>query len=260
MLPAFFGSLLYKSYKLGTRKFSFHSFIWSEREGGEWSMEKIALSKSMLVILLVVAIGLSGIVSAGVTMQLVAGPQGVQGLEGPQGPKGDTGDTGATGATGATGPSGSSGGTGATGATGPQGIQGSPGITTVNSSSMLYVDATINPTPITNVTITAPVNGVVIVTLNVGYVQMYYNNSCVLYLGTSPTSPNWNNLDICYHGTNSTGPTNQWAFFDMSGQAAYPVTSGNKYTFYATALRYLGPDNSPMYLGSIRLVAAFLAT
>jgi hypothetical protein len=89
---------------------------------------------------------------------------------------------------------------------------------------------------------------------------MWYNNSCGLYLGTSPTSPNWNNLDIAYHGTTTTGPTNEWVLFDMTAQAAYSVTSGNKYTFYATALRYLGPDDSIMYLGSIRLVAAFSAT
>jgi hypothetical protein len=157
---------------------------------------------------------------------------------------------------------GATGATGASGITGPQGIQGPPGITTVNSSSILYVDATINPTPITNVTITAPANGVVIVTLTVGYVQMFNNNSCGLYLGTSPTSPNWNNLDICYHGNGTliTGPTTEWVFFDMTAQAAYPVTSGDKITFYATAIRYLGPDNAPMYLGSIRMIAAFLAT
>ena len=90
---------------------------------------------------------------------------------------------------------------------------------------------------------------------------MYYNNSCGLYLGTSPTSPNWNNLDICYHGTTKTGPTDDWVFFDMHSQAAYPVTTGNKYTFYATAIRYLGMvDDSVMYLGSIRLIAAFSAT
>ena len=141
-----------------------------------------------------------------------------------------------------------------------RGIQGPAGTTTVNSSSILYIDATINPTPITNVTITAPANGVVIVTLDIGYVQMYYNNSAGLYLGTSPTSPNWNNLDICYQGTNSSGPTNQYAFFDMSAQATYNMMSGSKTTFYATAIRYLGPDNAPMYLGSIRLIATFLAT
>ena len=113
--------------------------------------------------------------------------------------------------------------------------------------------------PITNVTITAPANGVVFVTLSVGYVQMYYNNSCALYLGASPTSPNWNNLDIAHHGTTIPGPTSEWVMFDMTAQAAYSVTSGNKYTFYAAALRYY-EDNLEMYLGSVRLIAAFSAT
>jgi hypothetical protein len=182
------------------------------------------------------------------------------GFSGTTGPTGETGLTGATGPAGATGATGAQGSAGATGANGPQGIQGPPGITTVNSSSILYIDATINPTPITNVTITAPANGVVVVSLNIGYVQMYYNNSCGLYLGTSSTSPNWNNLDICYQGTNSGGPTSQYVFFDMSAQATFNVVAGSKTTFYATAVRYLGPDNSPMYLGSVRLIATFLAT
>ena len=229
-------------------------------------MAKIAISKATFSIVLLLTIVVSGIVSAAISTQLATGSQG---------PKGDKGDTGTTGSTGATGPkgdpgsagaagvtgaTGSAGTAGSTGATGAQGIQGPPGITTVNSSSILYLDASINPTPITNVTITAPTNGVVIVTLSIGYVQMYNNNSAGIYLGTSPSSPNWNNLDICYHGTNSTGSTNQWAFFDMTAQTAYPVTSGSKTTFYATAVKYIGPDNAPMYLGSIRLIAAFSAT
>ena len=220
----------------------------------------------VFVIGLVVAILVASLISGGVSSLGFVGQKGEKGDKGDTGVTGANGATGATGATGtpgATGPAGTTGAIGSTGATGsqgPQGIQGPPGITTVNSSSILFVNATVNPTPITNVTITAPANGVVIVTLNVGYVQMYYNNSCGLYLGTSPTSPSWNNLDICYHGTTITGPTNEWVMFDMTAQAAYPVTSGNKYTFYATALRYLGPDYSTMYLGSIRLIAAFSAT
>ena len=212
---------------------------------------------------LVAAILLASLISVGVSSLGIVGQKGEKGDKGDTGATGAAGATGATGATGAAGATGAKGDTGSTGATGsqgPQGIQGPPGLTTVNSSSVLFVNATLNPTPITNVTITAPANGVVIVTLNVGYVQMYYNNSCGLYLGTSPTSPNWNDLDICYHGTTTTGPTNELVFFDMTAQAAYPVTSGNKYTFYATALRYLGPDDSKMYLGSIRLIAAFSAT
>ena len=214
----------------------------------------------VFVIGLIVAILAASAISTVVSMQLVTGPQGPQGEKGDTGAQGPTGATGATGATGPAGATGATGSAGAAGAQGSQGVQGPPGATTVNSSSILFVDATINPTPITNVTITAPANGVVIVTLNVGYVQMWYNNSCGLYLGTSPTSPNWNNLDIAYHGTNKTGPTDEYAYFDMTAQAAYPVTSGNKYTFYATAIRYLGPDNAPMYFGSIRLIAAFSAT
>lgn len=214
----------------------------------------------VFVVGLIAAILVASLISVGVSSLGIVGQKGEKGDKGDTGATGETGATGATGATGPAGATGATGSTGATGPQGPQGIQGPPGVTTVNSSSVLFVDATINYTPITNVTITAPANGVVIVTLSVGYVQMYYNNSCGLYLGTSPTSPNWNNLDICYHGTTTTGPTNEWVFFDMTAQAAYPVTSGNKYTFYATALRYLGPDDSIMYLGSIRLIAAFSAT
>jgi hypothetical protein len=225
----------------------------------------LGISTIMFVAGLVIAILVASAISTVVSMQFIAGPQGPQGEKGDSGPQGEQGPQGETGATGATGATGPAGATGATGAQGSQGVQGSPGITTVNSSSILSVSqATYEPpyigTPIGNVTITAPANGVVIVTLNVGYVDMYYNNSCGLYLGTSPTSPGWNNLDICTHGSRTPGPTDERVYFDMTAQAAYPVTSGNKYTFYATALRYYGPDNAPMYLNNIHLVAAFLAT
>jgi len=223
----------------------------------------------VFVIGLVSAILIASLISVGLSSLLTVGQKGEKGDKGDTGATGATGTAGPTGAAGATGamgpagptgPTGATGATGATGSQGPQGIQGPPGVTTVNSSSILFVNATVNPTPITNVTITAPANGVVIVTFHVGYVQMYNNNSCGIYLGTSATSPNWNNLDIAYHGTTMTGPTNEWVFFDMTAQAAYPVTSGNKYTFYATAVRYLGPDDAIMYLGSIRMIAAFSAT
>lgn len=219
-------------------------------------MEKIALSKSMLAILLIAAIGLSGVVSAGVTMQFVAGPQGVQGPKGDTGATGATGAAGTAGATGATGPTGATGGTGATGATGPQGIQGPPGTTVVNSTSISSVNVTYS-TPIGNTTITAPANGIIVITLNVGYVDMYNNNSCALYLGTSAGG---NNLDICTHGSRNPGPTNQQVYFDMTAQAVYSVTAGNKYTFYATATRYLGGDDALMALNNIHLIATFSAT
>jgi hypothetical protein len=96
---------------------------------GEEILEKIALSRGTLAILLVITIVVAGVVSAGVTTlsigsQGLAGPQGQageQGATGPQGPKGDTGGAGATGATGSAGSTGSAGAAGSTGASGPQG-------------------------------------------------------------------------------------------------------------------------------------------
>lgn len=225
-------------------------------------MSKITIAKGTLIIVILVAVLVAGGVSAGISVMSVGqtgpkGDKGETGATGATGAQGPKGDTGATGATGATGPAGANGATGATGAQGIQGIQGPPGITTVNSTSILSVNATDNPTPIGDVTITAPANGVVIVTLNVGYVQMCNNNTCGIYLGTGPLG---NNLDICYQGTDSYGPTDERVTFDMTAQGTHTVTSGNKYTFYATAFRYNSNDNSAMYVNSIRLIAVFLAT
>ncbi len=215
-----------------------------------------------LVIVLILTVAVAGVVSAVVSTQLATGPQGEKGDKGDIGATGATGQTGATGATGQTGATGA---TGQTGATGSQGIQGPPGITAVNSTEIDSTALDINSNdsiaiPIGDVTITAPSNGVVIITLNVGYVDMYYNNSCALYLGTSPTSPGWNNLDISLRGTKTSGSTDERVFFDMTAQATYNVIAGNKYTFYATASRYYGFDNSIMSLSNIHLIAAFSAT
>jgi hypothetical protein len=46
----------------------------------------------------------------------------------------------------------------------------------------------------------------------------------------------------------------------MTAQVAYNVLAGNKYTFYATASRYYGYDDSIMFLSNIHLIAAFVAT
>jgi hypothetical protein len=91
-------------------------------------MEKIALSKSLFVIVIVAAIGISGVVSAGVTMALGSGlqgpegPQGEQGEQGIQGPQGEQGETGPAGQQGETGIQGEQ------GIQGPQGLQGEAGI------------------------------------------------------------------------------------------------------------------------------------
>jgi len=222
-------------------------------------MAKIAISKTTLIIVLILTIAVSGVVSAIVSTQLAVGkqgPKGDTGATGLQGPKGDTGAVGAAGATGSAGATGATGATGSTGATGPQGTQGIPGITVANSTSINSVSVTYG-TPIGNVSLTAPASGTVIVTLNVGYVDMYSNNSCSLYLGTTLGG---NELDIVAHGSRNAGTTTQQVYFDMTGQATISVSAGNKYTFYATATRYLGGDTAPMYLNNIHLIAAFSAT
>ena len=86
-------------------------------------MGKIAISTAVLVAILIVAIAVSGIVSAGVTM-MVAAPEE---LVGPQGPQGEQGPAGPAGATGATGPAGPAGATGATGTAGADGADGADG-------------------------------------------------------------------------------------------------------------------------------------
>ena len=66
-------------------------------------MGKILISTTMLAILLVAAIGITGVVSAGVTNQLVTGTQGLQGPAGPAGAAGAIGPTGPAGPGGANG-------------------------------------------------------------------------------------------------------------------------------------------------------------
>ena len=189
-------------------------------------MEKNAITT--ILIALILSIAVAGVVSALVSTQFASGPQG---------PKGDKGDTGAT------------------GATGPQGIQGPPGITAINSTIIDTINVTY-ATPIGNVTITAPANGTVIITLNIGYVDMYNNNSCVIYLGTTPGG---NDIDICTQGSRNPGPTNEQIYFDMTAQATLRVTAGNNYTLYATASRYFGGDDAFMALNNIHLIAAMSA-
>ncbi len=203
---------------------------------------------------LVVAIFVASLISIGIASLGLVGPQ--KGEKGDKGDQGETGAIGAAGAMGPAGPQGPTGLTGATGATGATGPQGPPGITAVNASEVGYVGVTYS-TPISDVTLTAPADGVIIVTLNVGYVDMYWNNSCVLQLGTSPGSFD---LQQCVRGSRTPGPTDEQVYFDMNAQAAYEVTAGQKYTFFATATRYFNFDTSPMYVNEVNLIAAFSAT
>ncbi len=201
---------------------------------------------------------MSSFVSAGQKGE--KGDKGDTGATGATGATGPTGPQGPTGATGATGPTGATGATGATGPTGPQGIQGSPGVTVVNSSSINNIANL--PTgvlsSISNVSITTPVSGTIIVTFSVGNVGMYNNNSVVVYISTSPGLGNV--IAVAAHGSRNPGPTTQQVWFDMTAQAAIQVYGGTKTTFYATAIRYFGTDSAIVSMGNIYLIAAFSAT
>ena len=56
-------------------------------------LEKVQLSKGTFVAVFLAVILVSGVVSAGVSTMLAAGPQGPQGEKGDTGPQGDTGPT-----------------------------------------------------------------------------------------------------------------------------------------------------------------------
>jgi hypothetical protein len=95
-------------------------------------MDKIILSKTLLIIILLISSITLAAATASVLSKPVIGPQGNVGPKGDTGPAGQQGlqgERGLTGATGAMGPPGPTGATGATGATGPTGSMGATGAT-----------------------------------------------------------------------------------------------------------------------------------
>ena len=155
---------------------------------------------------------------------------------------------------GATGPTGSAGPTGATGPVGATGPQGPPGAT-VNSYTNIGYIANLNyaGNNLGGVTITAPANGIVHVTLT-GYAQMYNNNTCLIGIGSNI---GLTDLDVMDVGVSTAGSTDQQTMYSMTSQAVVPVTAGNTYTFYATAYRWGFDDAAIMSLNSIKMTAEF---
>ena len=93
---------------------------------------------------------------------------------------------GTTGTMGAIGPS------GAVGAMGPQ---GPPGSTVTNYTNIGTTgNLNYNGNSIGDISLTAPTNGIIHVTVT-GYVQMYFNNSCLLAIGSTPKGTD---LDVTY--------------------------------------------------------------
>jgi hypothetical protein len=281
-------------------------------------MKKLVLSKTVLVILMLIVSGTLAAVTSGVMVQTVAGPQGdigpkgETGLAGPQGLTGDTGPTGATGPagptgatgangaqgpkgdtgstgtqgflgdTGATGPQGAKGEigeTGATGATGAQGAKGDTGITgatgtvgatgatgatgptgpagtgVVISYNDTYAHSSISLTTeyktVSNVTITAPSNGYVI--LNVNAMAATGGDQTIAALGLGTTIDAYPNLLNTFAGTN--GDADATTYWPMTLQTVVPVTEGNTYTFFANA--YLLTAMHPANLYYIYMTGVF---
>jgi hypothetical protein len=230
--------------------------------------DKIALSKAMLVIVLMVVITVAGGVSAGIT--LVVGSQGAQGPKGATGatgPIGETGATGATGETGATGPAGPSGSTGATGATGPQGsagVTGAKGDTGATGATgpqgpqgpagaaLIKYNQTLtgnvpyeNKFNLGNVTLTASANGIVQVTFSSAIVAT--NDSCHMWFNSNATSTFYGGTGAWAGGPVNGATSSGYNFYTLYAQSTYNVTAGNTYYFNAQIQRQYNPNQSSAY-------------
>ncbi len=104
-------------------------------------MSKIAITKGILIVIILVTVLISSALSASVSIIALnsQSSQGTTGATGEQGPPGPRGETGATGIAGETGPAGATGAMGAkgdTGATGAPGVAGANGATWFNGTGI----------------------------------------------------------------------------------------------------------------------------
>ena len=200
----------------------------------------------------------------------LAGATGATGATGIQGPKGDTGETGATGATGLAGatgatgatgiqgPKGDTGNTGATGATGAAGPTGPAGTGVVIRYNDTYAHSAIPLSTeyktVSNVTLTAPSNGYVI--LNVNAMAATEGDQTIASLGLGTTIDAYPNLLTTFAGTN--GAEDAITYWPMTLQTIVAVTEGTTYTFYANA--YLLTAMQPANLYYIYMTGVFYPT
>ena len=192
----------------------------------------------------------------------VRGPAGVQGLTGdtcaigatgPAGPVGATGAIGATGAAGTNGAQGAKGDTGITGATGARGATGATGATGPAGTGVVivyndtYVHSSISLSTeyktVSNVTLTAPSNGTII--LNVNAMAMTDGDNTVAALGLGTTIDSYPNICNTFAGTN--GGADTTTYWPMTLQTVVPVTEGNTYTFYANAYQVTAMHPANLY-------------
>lgn len=254
-------------------------------------MNKSTLPQTILIISLLVVSGTLAAVSSGVLTQTVVGPQGdvgpkgdtgpvgprgligetgLTGATGPAGPTGATGPAGAVGATGATGAQGIKGDTGETGAIGAQGIKGDTGATGATGATgptgpagtgvvIRYNDTyshgsislSTDYKTVSNITLTAPSNGYVI--LNVNAMAATDGDQTIAALGIGTTVNAYPELLDTFAGTN--GGADATTYWPMTLQTIVPVTEGTTYTFYANA--YLLTAMHPASLYYIYMTGVF---
>jgi hypothetical protein len=160
-------------------------------------MAKIAIAKGTLIVVVLVAVLVSGAVSAGISTLSVGsqgpkGDTGATGAAGAQGPKGDMGATGPAG-TGAAGSAGSTGAAGAKGDTGATGAQG-PYLPDYDSG---WIDITSNRGQYFNITHNLNYNNILVDITGRATVSGSIHQK---YLGLTGYLPGWNKT---YGGTDT---------------------------------------------------------
>lgn len=179
---------------------------------------------------IVIAILAASAISVGVSTILITGSQGPQGETGPQGPQGE------------------------------QGPEGPPGIGVIEYNDTYAQTSfgvlTTTPTNLANVTLTAPADGYVHLTLTALARTGGDSTAVILGLGTTINSTD---LYYTYAGV-SEGTGTLYTLWPMTAQAVVSVTEGNSYTFFATGYKSPLAATESVYLWYPSLIAVFYPT
>lgn len=193
-------------------------------------MSQGSITTGKFVAGIIIAILAASAISIGVSTILITGPPGPQGETGPQGPQGE------------------------------QGPEGPPGIGVIEYNDT-YAQSTFGvltttPTNLANVTLTAPADGQVHLTLTALARTGGDSTAVILGLGTTINSTD---LYHTYAGvTEGTGTL--YTVWPITAQAVVAVTEGNSYTFFATGYKSPSSAAQSVYLWYPSLVAVFYPT
>ncbi len=179
---------------------------------------------------IVIAILAASAISVGVSTILITGPQGPPGETGPQGPPGERGPEG------------------------PPGI----GVITYNDTyaQTSFGVLTTTPTNLANVTLTAPADGYVHLTLTALARTGGDSTAVIVGLGTTI-----NSTDLYSTSAGVTeGTGTLYTIWPLTAQAVVSVTEGNSYTFFATGYKSPSAAAESVYLWYPSLIAVFYPT